>query len=111
MLVGKIFFDYACVSPENFFDLPSVDNIFGKNLYDLVKILGNVGQNMTTPPHPSPPPNVDGFATSLKIPGNKDSGFPASQNCCFPEFPIPGIPYSRNTDSRISRYLFKSSLQ
>jgi hypothetical protein len=28
------------------------DNIFGKNLYDLVKILGNVGQNMTTPPPP-----------------------------------------------------------
>ena len=50
MLVRKIFFDYAYVSRENFFDLPPVDNIFGKNLYDLVKILGNVGQNMTTPP-------------------------------------------------------------
>jgi hypothetical protein len=30
-----------------------------KNVFDLVKILGNVGQNMTTPP----PPNVDVFAT------------------------------------------------
>jgi hypothetical protein len=65
MLVRKIFFEYAYVSPENFFDLPPVDNIFGKNLYDLVKILGNVGQNMTTPHPPPPPPNVDGFATSL----------------------------------------------
>jgi hypothetical protein len=27
-----------------------VDNIFGKNFYDLVKILRKVGQNMTTPP-------------------------------------------------------------
>ena len=45
-----------------------VDNIFGKNLHDLVKILGNVGQTMTTPPPPPPPPpNVDGFATSLAI--------------------------------------------
>jgi hypothetical protein len=35
-------------------------NILGKHFYDLVKILGKVGQNMTTPP-----PNVDAFATSL----------------------------------------------
>jgi hypothetical protein len=63
MLVRKNFFDYAYVSPENFLDLPPVDNIFRKIFYDLVKILGNVGQNMTTPP----PPNVDGFATSLII--------------------------------------------
>jgi hypothetical protein len=51
LIVLKIFFDYAYVSPEHLFDLPPVDNIFGKNLYDLVKILGNVDQNMTTP-HP-----------------------------------------------------------
>ena len=47
----------------NFFDL----TIFMKNFYDLVKILGNAGQNMTTPPPPPPPPNVNGFATSLLI--------------------------------------------
>jgi hypothetical protein len=41
MLVRKIFFDN--------------DNIFRKNFYDLVKILGNVGQNMTTRPPPPPP--------------------------------------------------------
>ena len=36
MLVWKNFFDYGYVSPENIFDLPPpVDNIFGKNLYDL----------------------------------------------------------------------------
>jgi hypothetical protein len=29
-----------------------VGNIFGKHLYYLVKILGKVGQNMTTPPPP-----------------------------------------------------------
>ena len=46
-------FDY--ISPENFFDLPPVDNISVKNFYDLVKILGKVGQNMTTPPPPPPP--------------------------------------------------------
>ena len=57
MLVRKIFFDYAYVSLENVLTSPP-------NFYDLVKILGNVGQNMTTPP-PPPPPNVDGFATSL----------------------------------------------
>jgi hypothetical protein len=50
VLVRKMFLDGAYVSPENFFDPPPVDNIFGKNLYYLVKILGNVGQNMTTPP-------------------------------------------------------------
>jgi hypothetical protein len=50
MLALKIFFDYTYVSRENFFDLPPVNNIFGKNLYDLVKIRGNVGQNMTTLP-------------------------------------------------------------
>jgi hypothetical protein len=67
MLVRKKFFDYAYVSTENFSDPsppPPVDNISGKNLRDLVKILGNVGQTMTTPP---PPPNVDGFATSLYV--------------------------------------------
>jgi hypothetical protein len=56
MLVLKIFFDYAYFSPENFFDR--------------VKILGHVGQNMTTPDPPTPPPpppNVDGFATSLTM--------------------------------------------
>jgi hypothetical protein len=37
-------------------------NIFGKHFYYLVKILGKVGENMTTPP---PPPNVDVFTTSL----------------------------------------------
>ena len=41
---------------------PPVDNIFRKIFYDLAKILGKVGKNMMTPP---PPPNVDGFATSL----------------------------------------------
>ena len=51
MVVWKNFFDY--ISPENFFDLPPpVDNISRKNFYDLVKILGKVGQNMTTPPPP-----------------------------------------------------------
>ena len=50
--------EFAYVSPENFFDLttppppPPVDNIFMKNFYDLVKILVNVGQNMTTSPPP-----------------------------------------------------------
>jgi hypothetical protein len=59
MSVGKNFFDYAYVSPENFLDLPPpATTIFRKNFYDLGKILGNVSQNMTTPP------NVDGFATS-----------------------------------------------
>ena len=53
MWVRKNFFDYAYVSPENFFDPPP-------RFDDLVKILGNVGQSMTTPP-----PNVYGFATSL----------------------------------------------
>jgi hypothetical protein len=53
MFVRNIFFDYAYVSPV-FFPPPRV-------FFDLVKILGNVGQNMTAPP----PPNVDGFATSL----------------------------------------------
>ena len=61
LLVWKNFFDYAYVSPENFFDLTSPPPS-GKFFFDLVKILGNVGQNMTTPP---PPPNVDCFATSL----------------------------------------------
>jgi hypothetical protein len=32
------------------------DNMFRENVYDLVKILGNVGQNITTPPPPPPPP-------------------------------------------------------
>ena len=45
---------YTYVSPENFLTLPPVDNISGKKFYDLVKILLNVGQNMT-----KPPPNVD----------------------------------------------------
>jgi hypothetical protein len=31
------------------FAAPPVDNIFGKHFYYLVKILGKVGQNMTTP--------------------------------------------------------------
>jgi hypothetical protein len=49
MLVRKIFLAMLMLaSPENFLVK-----------YDLVKILGNVNQNMTTPP------NVDGFATSL----------------------------------------------
>ena len=60
----KNYFDYTYVSLENFFDLPPVDNIFGKNLVQS-------GQNPRkcwskhddTPP--PPPPNVDGFATSL----------------------------------------------
>ena len=67
-------FEYAYVSPENFFLtmlmlvrkiflISSRRQHFGKNLYDLENIPGNVGQNMTTPP----PPNVDGFATSLEI--------------------------------------------
>jgi hypothetical protein len=64
IFVLKNYFDY--ISPENVFDLPPVDNISGKIFYDLVKILGKVGQNMTTPPPPPPPPpNVDGFTTSL----------------------------------------------
>ena len=61
---GRKIFKYAHVSPENFLTPPPVDNISGKNFYNLVKILLNVGQNMTTPP-PPPPPNVDAFATSL----------------------------------------------
>ena len=69
MLVLKNFFDYANVSPEKFFGLisphppPPVENIFKKKFYDFVKILGNVGQYMTPPP----PPNVDGFVTSLAM--------------------------------------------
>ena len=31
---------------------PPVNNISGNNFYDLVKILGKVGQNMTNPPPP-----------------------------------------------------------
>jgi hypothetical protein len=54
IFVLKNYFDY--ISPENVFDLPPVDNISGKIFYDLVKILGKVGQNMTTPPPPPPPP-------------------------------------------------------
>jgi hypothetical protein len=46
-----------------FLTAPPVDKIFRKIFYNLVKILGNVGQNMTTPP----PPKVNGFATSLGI--------------------------------------------
>jgi hypothetical protein len=68
LTILKLFFDYAYVSPETFFAPPPpppppnpVDNIFGENLYDLVKILGNVGQNMTTQ-------NVDCFTTSLLRP-------------------------------------------
>jgi hypothetical protein len=36
---------------ENFL-IPPVENIFEKHFYDLVKTLGKVGQNMTTPPPP-----------------------------------------------------------
>ena len=43
MLVRKIFL----TSPP--------DNIVGKNLHNLVKILGNIGQSMTTPLPPPPP--------------------------------------------------------
>jgi hypothetical protein len=64
MLVQKNYFGDAYDSQENFSvwppPPPPVDNIFGKIFYDSVKIVGNVGQNTTTPP-----PNVDGFATSL----------------------------------------------
>ena len=48
MLVGKIFSDLQPAPP------PPIDYISGENLHDLVKILGNAGQTMTTPP----PPNV-----------------------------------------------------
>jgi hypothetical protein len=48
--------EYAYVNPEIFLTSPPIDNIVGKNLHDLVKILGNVDQNMTTPPPPPPPP-------------------------------------------------------
>jgi hypothetical protein len=67
MLVRKFFCTILVLVRKFFSTSPPhsspVDNIFGKNLYDLDKILGNVGQNMTTPP----PPNVDGFTTSLNI--------------------------------------------
>ena len=69
MLVRKFFFDYAYVSPENVFDPPPpppFDNVFRKYLYDLVKMIGNVGQIMTTPP---PPPNVDRWLR--EVPGYK----------------------------------------
>ena len=47
------FFDYAYVCPENFFDRPPPSTTFClKKLHDLVKILGNVGQTMTTTPPP-----------------------------------------------------------
>ena len=53
---------------------PPIDNIFGKNSYGLVKILGNVGQNVTTPP---PPPNVDGF----DVPARRKSRLSSSSQC------------------------------
>ena len=46
---------------------PPIDNIFGKHFYYLVKILGKVGQYMTTPPPPPHPPNVDVFTMSLEV--------------------------------------------
>jgi hypothetical protein len=57
---GRKFFKYAYVSMEKFLapspppppPPPTVDNISGENFYDWVKILLNVGQNMTTPPRP-----------------------------------------------------------
>jgi hypothetical protein len=57
--LGRKILNVLMLVRKIFLTSPPVDNIFGKNLYHLVKILGNVGQNMTTPP------NVDGFATSL----------------------------------------------
>jgi hypothetical protein len=68
-------FDYAYVSP-------------GKNLHDLVKILGNVGQTMTPPPPPPrpPPPNVDGFATSLLIVSLPWSCLCCQRDSCYPCF-------------------------
>ena len=44
IVIRKKIFDY--ISPENFF----APNFSRKNFYDLVKILGKVGQSMTTTP-------------------------------------------------------------
>ena len=51
LVTGKMFFTMLMLVRKIF--LTSL--IFGKNLHDLVKILGNVGQTMTTPPPPPPP--------------------------------------------------------
>ena len=63
MLVRKNFFDYAYVSPEYFFDLPPTRR------QQFQEIFLRLGQNprkcWSKHDDTPPPPNVDGFATSL----------------------------------------------
>ena len=69
MLVRKIFFDYAYVSPENVFDPPPPRRQhFREKFARLGQNPGKCWSNHDdTPP---PPPNVDGFA-SRDVPGLK----------------------------------------
>jgi hypothetical protein len=61
MLVRNIFFDHAYVSPENFFDLPPSTTFREK----FVRLGQNPRKCSSKHDDTPPPPNVDGFATSL----------------------------------------------
>ena len=62
-LVRKIFFDYSYVSPENFFDLTSPRRQHFQEIF--LRLGQNPRKGWSKHDDTPPPPNVDGFATSL----------------------------------------------